>query len=198
MWVVLLNNVEVPVSGLKLQHLGKQPCSGFFPLYLFLSPEFRFAPESRWLPHITDTHIRRRVRPNVFAVLGLIPSNHPLLPSCFHPCRSLSPSLANAFLFLSFPFIQNYSPFVANLQGTPQTFQLFCFKSITITGCSLSRKRDFSPSLFFFSDNLCDICEKGWVLEIATGRGGLGEREKSDTAECIPESVCMWACVHAY
>lgn len=42
---------------------------------------------------------------------------------------------------------------------------------------SLKEKGFLSLSLFF-SDDLCDICEKGRVLEIATGRGGLGERGK--------------------
>lgn len=105
--VVLLNNVEVPVSGLKLQHLGKQPGSGFFPFHLFFSPQSHFASKMFRLPHITGTHIQHRVHTKL-ARRTPFDHIHPtftplLLPSLFHPCFPIvSHSLVAAFLFSLF------------------------------------------------------------------------------------------------
>lgn len=126
---MLLNNVEVPVSGPKLQHPGKQPCSGFLSLRLiFLSTHCHFPSKTHQLPYYTHTHVqieRKSVHTNLFAVLCLIPSIPPPLPSIPHsPC--FFPSLADAFLFSPFHLCRIIQRFRQISQGTPQTFSLFC------------------------------------------------------------------------
>ncbi|KAF3836022.1 hypothetical protein F7725_028580 [Dissostichus mawsoni] len=80
---VLLNNVEVPVTGPKLQHAGKQPCSASvsFPLHILSLP-----PETHQLYNYTQT-------PTLFP----IPASPPLSPSLAMFSVSLSSIYAELF-----------------------------------------------------------------------------------------------------
>lgn len=192
---VLLNNVKVPVSGPKLQHPGKQPCSScFFFLCLSFSTHCHFPPKTHQLPYFTHTRIAVSSHNFARCVVWCDPSS---FPSSLHLCLHFSLSLpCRCSSVLPFPFMQNYSPFPRNLWRNATNFPIVlllkhCHNSLF----PLKEKRHCS----FFRQPVWYLWERTNITDSYREKEKHEKKKENVTAEGKPylcvKFVCDYVCV---